>query len=356
MVNVKWLMINSVMFNEEYAKLKAELAELEEKFNDPAVMSDSEKMKDLGKRYNEVKETIASIESYDQLKKEVDENKKFLAEEQDLEVKNMLTSEISEQTKKIVYWENKIKKALTPPDPNDSRNVILEIRAGAGGDEASLFVGDLFRMYTFYGQNNGWKVEILNHHRSEVGGYKEIIAFISGKNIYKTLKHESGVHRVQRIPVTEKSGRIHTSTVTVAVLPEAEGTEVEINPKDLRIDVFRSSGPGGQSVNMTDSAVRITHLPTGLVVSCQDQKSQHKNKEKAMKVLNARLLALEEGKKRKEAEELRSSQVGTGERSEKIRTYNYPQNRVTDHRLNKSWYNLDRIMEGDISNILYSFE
>ena len=344
------------MFNEDYAKLKLELSELENQFNDPSVTSDPGKMRDLGKRYNDVKEVVANIESWDKLNKDLSENKRFLEDEQDPEVKKMLSDEIAKQLSAITVLENKIKKSLAPPDPNDSRNAVLEIRAGAGGDEASLFAGDLFRMYTLYGQNNDWKVEVINHHRSEVGGYKEIIAFISGKNIYKLLKHESGVHRVQRIPSTEKSGRIHTSTVTVAVLPEAEGAEVEINPKDIRIDVFRSSGPGGQSVNMTDSAVRITHLPTGLIVSCQDQKSQHKNKEKAMKVLSARLLALEEEKKRKEREDLRSSQVGTGERSEKIRTYNYPQNRVTDHRINKSWHNLDRIMEGEFDDIINSFE
>ncbi|MFH1182832.1 MAG: peptide chain release factor 1 [Candidatus Moraniibacteriota bacterium] len=345
------------MFNEKYTQLKSELAELEANFNNPSVASDTEKMRDLGKRYSEIKDFVNDLENWKKQTAELAENEKLLTEEkEDLEMKKMLEEEIAKQKEALTTLENKINKSLVPPDPNNGRNAILEIRAGAGGDEASLFAGDLFRMYALYGQNNNWKIEVLNHHRNEVGGYKEIIAFISGKNIYKILKHESGVHRVQRIPTTEKSGRIHTSTATVAAMPEAEATEIEINPNDIRIDVFRSSGPGGQSVNMTDSAVRITHLPSGITVSCQDQKSQHKNKEKAMKVLSARLLAFEEEKKRKETEDLRSSQVGSGDRSEKIRTYNYPQNRVTDHRLNKSWHNLDRIMEGEISDIINSFE
>lgn len=344
------------MFNEEYNQLKSEVAELEKQFNDPAIASDMEKMKDLGKRYSEIKDIVNDLENWKKQTAEISENEKLLSPETDLEMKNMLEEEIVKQKENVATLEIKIKRSLVPPDPNDSRNAILEIRAGAGGDEASLFAGDLFRMYTLYGQNNNWKIEILNHHRNEVGGYKEIVAFISGKNIYGILKHESGVHRVQRIPTTEKSGRIHTSTATVAVMPEAESTEIDINPKDIRIDVFRSSGPGGQSVNMTDSAVRITHIPSGIVVSCQDQKSQHKNKEKAMKVLSARLLAFEEEKKQKETKDLRSSQVGSGDRSEKIRTYNYPQNRVTDHRLGQSWHNLDQIMEGNISDIINSFE
>jgi len=344
------------MFNEEYNELKSELAELEAQFNDPGISSDPDKMRDLGKRYGEVKELVSDMEALRKTGSDIAENRKLLEEEEDSDLRKLLEDDMEKLSQSAEALESKIKKALVPPDPNDSRNAILEIRAGAGGDEASLFAADLFRAYSLYGQNHDWKLEILNHHRSEVGGFKEIIAFIQGRNIYKSLKNESGVHRVQRVPTTEKIGRIHTSTITVAVLPEAESAEIQINPKDVRVDVFRSSGPGGQSVNMTDSAVRLTHLPTGIVVSCQDQKSQHKNKEKAMKVLSARLLALEEEKKRQEIEELRSSQVGTGERSEKIRTYNFPQNRVTDHRLKKSWHNLDKIMEGEIGEIIDSFE
>jgi len=344
------------MFNEEYNNLKYESAELEKQFNAPGVASDPERMRDLGKRYGELKELITDMEALQKTEAEIAENQKLLEGEEDPDLKKLLEEDVEKLNKSADELTNKIKKLLLPPDPNDSRNAILEIRAGAGGDEASLFVADLFRAYGLYAQNQDWKIEILNHHRSDVGGYKEIIVFVSGRNIYKNLKNESGVHRVQRIPATEKSGRIHTSTITVAVMPEAETAEIDINPKDVRVDVFRSSGPGGQSVNMTDSAVRLTHIPTGIVVSCQDQKSQHKNKEKAMKVLSARLLALEEEKKRKEREDLRSSQVGTGDRSEKIRTYNFPQNRVTDHRLKKSWHNLDKVMEGEIGEIIGSFE
>lgn len=344
------------MFKEEYNNLKSELTELERQFNEPGVASDPEVMRDLGKRYSDVKELVSELDSLKKMRKDISENQKLLDEEEDSDLKKMLEDDVVKLTETAESLEGKIKRKLVPPDPNDSRNAILEMRAGAGGDEASLFVADLFRAYSLYAQNRDWKIEILNHHRSEVGGYKEIIAFISGRNIYKFLKNESGVHRVQRIPSTEKNGRIHTSTITVAVMPEAEITEVNISPSDIRIDTFRSSGPGGQSVNKTDSAIRITHIPTGIIVSCQDQKSQHKNKDKAMKVLSARLLAFEEEKKRKEREDLRSSQVGTGERSEKIRTYNFPQNRVTDHRLKKSWHNLDKIMEGEISEIIESFE
>jgi peptide chain release factor 1 len=344
------------MFNKEYTELKKELAELEKQFNEPGFTSDPEQMRDLGKRYGEVKELVADMEALYKIRDDMVENGKLSFTEEDPDLKIMLEEDSLRLNKSAQELEERIKKALVPPDPNDHRNAILEIRAGAGGDEASLFAADLFRAYSLFGQNHGWEMEIINHHRSEVGGYKEIIAFISGQNIYKTLKNESGVHRVQRIPTTEKSGRIHTSTITVAVMPEAETTEVNISPSDIRIDTFRSSGPGGQSVNKTDSAIRITHIPSGIIVSCQDQKSQHKNKDKAMKVLSARLLALEEEKKRQVREDLRSSQVGTGERSEKIRTYNFPQNRVTDHRLQKSWHNLEKIMEGDLGEIVESFE
>lgn len=344
------------MFEKEFSELKSELAELERQFNEPGTASDPEKMRDLGKRYVEVKEFVGDMGMLQKTEMEISENQVLLETEEDPDLKIMLEDDLEKLKNTRDSLEDKIKKALIPPDPNDVRNAILEIRAGAGGDEASLFATDLFRAYSLYAQNHDWNMEILNQHRSEVGGYKEIIAFISGRNIYKNLKNESGVHRVQRIPTTEKNGRIHTSTITVAVMPEAEIAEVNIAPSDIRIDTFRSSGPGGQSVNKTDSAIRITHIPTGIIVSCQDQKSQHKNKDKAMKVLSARLLALEEEKKQKEREDLRSSQVGTGERSEKIRTYNFPQNRVTDHRLKKSWHDLDRIMEGEISEIIESFE
>ncbi len=343
------------MFQKEYSELKIEHEELQKQFEDPAVSADSEKMKNLSKRYNELNELIEEIEQGTRAENELEESKKSLEEESDESFKELLIEEIESLEKKITAVEAKVKEILYPSDPLNVKNVILEIRAGAGGDEASLFAGDLFRMYSLYAQKVSWDLEIIDHHQSDLGGFKEIIVFLKGRGVYGKLKYESGVHRVQRIPSTEKNGRVHTSTVTVAVLPEAEESEIEIRPEDIRVDVFRSSGPGGQSVNTTDSAVRLTHLPTGLVVSCQDQKSQHKNKEKALKVLSSRLLAFEEEKRQKEIGDMRSSQVGTGDRSEKIRTYNFPQNRLTDHRLKKNWYNLEKILEGEIEEILESF-
>jgi len=337
-------------FEKEYKKLKEEMSELEKSFDDPKITSDHKKMKDRSRRYGEVKDLVQKIEEWKKLSESIKENEKI----DDEELKKLADEENKESKEKMKEIEGDIKNLTAPEDPNDKRNVVLEIRAGAGGDEASLFSGDLFRMYTKYCEEQGWAIETLNRSRNEIGGFKEIIASITGKNVYKHLKHESGVHRVQRIPATEKSGRIHTSTVTTAILPEAEDVEISIDAKDLKIEVFRSSGPGGQSVNTTDSAVRITHLPTNIVVSCQDQKSQHKNREKAMKILKARLLAAEKEKKDKEEESIRTSQVGTGDRSEKIRTYNFPQNRVTDHRIPKTWHSLDKIMEGEIDDIIKS--
>jgi len=248
--------------------------------------------------------------------------------------------------------EADLKVALLPKDPNDDRNIILEIRAGTGGEEAGLFAADLFRMYSKYAEKQHWRMEIMNRHYTGIGGFKEVIALIEGKNVYSKLKYESGVHRVQRVPTTEAQGRIHTSTVTVAILPEAEEVDVHIDPNDLRIDIFRSSGPGGQSVNTTDSAVRITHLPTGLVVSCQDEKSQHKNKAKALKILRARLLDKARDEKMTEISEKRRVQVGTGDRSERIRTYNFPQGRLTDHRIGLSLYKLEKVLEGEIDEVI----
>jgi len=267
-------------------------------------------------------------------------------------MRELVRHEIGDLREKLQGIENELKFMLAPRDPNDEKNVILEIRAGTGGDEAALFAADLFRMYSRYAEIRRWKVEVLDSHPTGIGGFKEIIAAINGKAAYSRLKYESGVHRVQRVPLTESQGRVHTSAVTVAVLPEAEEVDVYIDPNDLRIDVFRSSGPGGQSVNTTDSAVRITHLPTGLVVICQDEKSQHKNKAKALKVLRARLLDQMQREQEAKIAQERKSQVGTGDRSERIRTYNFPQNRVSDHRINLTLYRLDAVMNGEIDEII----
>jgi peptide chain release factor 1 len=343
------------MFQDEYQKAESRIGEIEKQFNDSEITADISRMKELTKEYGELKELTQAIGERERLEKELEENQGLLREENDEELLGLLEKENYNLKQKIDDQQRKITQLIAPSNPNDSRNVVLEIRSGAGGEEAALFAADLFRAYLLYADGVGWKVEIINQSRSSLGGLKEIIALVTGRRVYGLLKNESGVHRVQRVPATEKSGRVHTSTVTVAVLPEAEESDIVINSQDLKIDVFRSSGPGGQSVNTTDSAVRVTHIPTGVVVTCQDQKSQHKNKEKALKVLSSRLLAFEEEKKHREVSDLRSSQVGTGDRSEKIRTYNYPQNRITDHRLKKSWHNLEEIMRGELREIIESF-
>ncbi|HHX49934.1 MAG TPA: peptide chain release factor 1, partial [Clostridia bacterium] len=283
---------------------------------------------------------------------EEEEARQLLEEEGDPEFKEMVQQELEGLDQKRVNLERDLKVLLLPEDPNDEKNVIMEIRAGTGGDEAALFAGDLFRMYSRYVESKGWQIEILSDSPTDIGGYKEIIFLVSGKGAYSRLKFESGVHRVQRIPTTESGGRIHTSAATVAVLPEAEEVDIEIDPADIRIDVFCSSGPGGQSVNTTQSAVRITHLPTGMVVSCQDEKSQHKNKDKALKILRARLLDKAMEEQQGEMAEARRTMVGSGDRSERIRTYNYPQNRVTDHRIGLTLHKLDAVMEGLLGEII----
>ena len=268
----------------------------------------------------------------------------------------MIDEEIESLRQKEDKLKDYLEELLNPEDPRNKKNIIVEIRAGAGGDEAALFVSDLFRMYSRFAERNHWKVEVMDSNPTEIGGFKEIIFGISGKDVFGFLKQESGVHRVQRIPVTESGGRIHTSTVTVAILQEAEEVDMEINPSDLKIDRYRSTGPGGQSVNTTDSAVRITHLPTGMVVTCQDEKSQHKNKDKALKILRARLLDLLQQEKNEKIGQERRNQVGTGDRSERIRTYNYPQNRITDHRINTSFHNLEEVLDGNLFEIVEQFK
>ncbi len=320
---------------------------------DPEITSDSKRFSQLSREYAEIEPVATVVEQLHDIQRQIRDNRDLVADPDcDTELRDMAETELDTLQKQEKVLENRLKVLLLPTDPNDSRNVILEVRAGTGGEEAALFVADLFRMYSRFAEREGYKVEILSSNETGIGGYKEIIAQISGKGAFSKFKFESGVHRVQRVPTTETSGRIHTSACTVAVLPEAEDVDIKINPDDLRIDVFRSSGPGGQSVNTTDSAVRITHLPSGIVVTCQDEKSQHKNKAKAMKVLQARLYDAAQHEADSERAEARRGMVGSGDRSERIRTYNFPQGRVTDHRVNLTLYKLEAIMAGDLKELI----
>ncbi len=330
--------------------------ELETLISDPDIMKDIKRYRDLMQEHSQVNEIVSVYTRYKELKSEFSDAKELAESETDPEMKEMAKEELSDLEKQLEELEQELKFLIIPKDPLDAKNIIMEIRAGTGGDEAALFAADLYRMYTRFAEGKGWKIEIMESNQMELGGFKEIVYTVSGKNVYENLRYESGVHRVQRVPATESGGRIHTSAVTVAVLPEAEETDIEVNESELRIDTFRAQGAGGQHVNTTDSAIRITHLPTGLVVSCQDEKSQHKNKAKALKVLRARLFEAEESRKQAERSEARKSQIGSGDRSERIRTYNFPQNRVTDHRINLTLYKLDSIIEGSMEELLESLK
>ena len=326
--------------------------EVNKRLSEPEAASNQDEWRKLMKEHSDIEEIVSKYREYKKVKNDIKEAHELLEEKLDRDMKEMAEAELEEATQKIGKIEEELRFLLLPKDPNDDKSVIVEIRGGAGGDEAALFAGTLFRLYSRYAERNRWKVEIMSSSPTELGGFKEVIFMLEGKGAYSRLKFESGVHRVQRVPATESSGRIHTSTVTVAVLPEVEDVEVEINSNDLRIDVFRAGGPGGQCVNTTDSAVRITHIPTGLVVSCQDEKSQHKNKDKAMKVLRARLFEKLEEERNAEVAQARKSQVGTGDRSERIRTFNFPQGRVTDHRIGLTLYKLESFVDGEINEML----
>ena len=325
---------------------------INQQLQEPGVTNDQNRYRSLMKELAELEAVVGKYRSYKETVHNIKENKSLLEEESDEELRQLAKEELNELEQEKVVLENALKIALLPKNPNDDKNVIVEIRAGAGGDEASLFAEELFRGYTLYAGNKGWKMEGISSSPGNAGGVKEIIASISGDRVYSQLKYESGVHRVQRVPKTESQGRVHTSTVTVAVIPEADEVDIKIDPKDLRIDVYRSSGHGGQSVNTTDSAVRVTHIPTNTVVTCQDGKSQLSNKDKALKVLYSRLVAVEEEKRQKEASDERLSQIGTGDRSERIRTYNFPQSRVTDHRIGLTTQRLAEIMQGEFSTVI----
>jgi len=336
----------------------AKIREIEERYNEferelsrPEIIRDQKTYQKVAKEHSLLTPIITTFRKYQSVKEEIKSNETLL-DDPDLEMRKLAKEEIDSLTSVLNQLEKELKILLLPKDPNDEKNILLEIRAGTGGEEAALFAADLFRMYCRYAELKGWKTEILSENATGIGGFKEIIVLIEGQRVYSRLKYESGVHRVQRVPETEAQGRIHTSAVTVAILPEAEEVDVEINPDDLRIDFFRSSGPGGQHVNKTDSAVRITHIPTGLVVSCQDQKSQHKNKAKAMKVLLSRLLDLEQDEQQSKISQERRTMVGSGDRSERIRTYNFPQGRVTDHRIGLTLYKLEVTLQGELDHLI----
>ena len=341
-----------MILTEQLSRVEERFEELDQLMADPNVLSDYARVQELAQERSSLEELVGAFRTYQDLQNQLDDNRELLAENDDPELAELAELEIAELVDQIAALEDDLRRMLLPKDRNDDKNVIVEIRAGAGGDEAGLFAADLMRMYTRWANDHKFKTEIMSVSETGVGGIKEAILEVRGKGAYSRLKYESGVHRVQRVPTTESQGRVHTSAATVAVLPEAEDVEIEISPNEMKVDVFRSSGPGGQSVNTTDSAVRVTHLPTGIVISCQDEKSQLQNRLKAVRILKTKLYDIELQKQMEDLGAARRSQVGSGDRSEKIRTYNFPQGRVTDHRINKTLFRLEQVLDGDIDELI----